>query len=316
MDHFLSMDAFVRVAEVGSFAEVARQLNVSKSVVTTRIQQLEEFVGVPLFHRSTRNVRLSEVGEVYYDECSNLVAKANEVVDHMRQFRGSPTGVLRVHGIPGFVLGHMADFLLKFKAKNPGITFDFVVNDLVIDPVKEGFDCALQIFAPISEELIQKKLFPVRRVFCASQAYLDANTPILHPLDLVQHPLGLYSRYPTKDKWSFDDGYELVETELKPMIRTNAVHFLKEIAMASGAVVCLPTIVAAKEILAGNLVPVLRGYQMPHYWLSAVYPKTQRNSIKLKLFLEQVSEEFAESPPWDMDLVAKGYLPAMPDVSE
>lgn len=316
MDHFLSMDAFVRVAEVGSFVEVARQLNVSKSVVTTRIQQLEEFVGVPLFHRSTRNVRLSEAGEAYYEECAQLVAKANQVVDHMRQFRGSPTGVLRVHGIPGFVLGNMANFLLKFTKKNPGITFDFVVNDLVIDPVKEGFDCALQIFSPISEELIQKKLFPVRRIFCASPEYLHQHAPILHPLDLEAHALGLYSRYPTKDKWLFDDGYERVELELKPAIRSNAVHFLKEVALSSAAVVCLPTIVAAKEILSGSLVPVLRGYRLPFYWLSAVYPQTQRNSIKLKLFLEAISQEFSDNPPWDLQLVDKGCLPAMPDVPE
>lgn len=314
MDHFLSMDAFVRVAEVGSFVEVARQLNVSKSVITTRVQQLEEFVGAPLFHRSTRNVRLSEIGEAYFDECSQVVAHANQVVDQMRQFRGSPRGVLRVHGIPGLVLGHMAGALLRFQEMHPSITFDFVVNDLVIDPVKEGFDCVLQIFSPISEELVQKKLFPIRRVFCASQEYLDRHGAILHPLDLHDHKLGLYSRYPTKDKWVFDDPFERVEVDLRAAIRTNAVHFLKDLALESGAVVCLPTIVAAKEIMAGRLVPILRGYRLPIYWLSAVFPKTQRNSIKLRLFLEHIHQEFAASPPWDIELVNAGLLPAMPDV--
>lgn len=311
MDHFLSMDAFVRVAEVGSFAEVARQLNVSKSVITTRVQQLEEYVGVPLFHRSTRKVVISEIGQAYYEECAQLVSKANEVVDQMRRFRGSPTGVLRIHGIPGLILGHMAPFLNKFSQDHPGITYDFVVNDLVIDPVKEGFDCALQIFSPISDGLVQKKLFPVRRVFCASPGYLEMHEPILHPLNLETHHLGLYSRYPTKDKWVFADAFERVEMELKPFVRTNAVHFLKELAIEGAAVVCLPTIVAAKEILAGNLVPILRSYEMPPYWLSAVYPKTQRNSIKLKLFLERFSAEFATGAPWDLELVARDLLPAM-----
>ena len=65
MDRFRSIEAFVRVAESQSFAEVARQLRVSKSVITTRVQQLEDFVGAPLFHRTTRNVRLSEIGQTF-----------------------------------------------------------------------------------------------------------------------------------------------------------------------------------------------------------------------------------------------------------
>ena len=316
MDHYLSIDAFVRVAEVGSFVEVARQLNVSKSVITTRIQQLEECVGAPLFHRSTRSVRLSEVGATYYHECAQLVVRSNQIVDQMRQFRSSPTGSLRVHGIPGFVLGHLTDFLLRFHRQHPAIHFDFVVNDLVIDPIKEGFDCALQIFAPISEELIQKKLFPVRRLFCASPAYLDTHPPILHPTDLELHHLGVYSRYPTKDKWIFDNGSEQVKMDIKPIFRSNSVHFLKEIALSAGAVVCIPTIVAAQEFLAGRLLPVLPDYRLSIYWLSAVYPKTQRNSIKLRLFLDQLNQEFSGNPPWDVELVKLGYMTSMPDLVE
>ncbi len=312
MDHFLNMDTFVRVAEVGSFAEVARQLNVSKSVITTRIHQLEEHIGVPLFHRTTRNVHLSEAGETYYPECAELVAKATEVVDRMRKYRNSPSGTLRIHGLPGLVLDHMAEFLTAFMAQNPHISFDFVVNDLVIDPVKEGFDCALQIFAPISEELVQRKLFPVRRVFCASPRYLDEHDPILHPYHLEKHPLGLYSRYPTKGRWLFEDGYEKIELELKPTIRSTSVHFLKEIALTAKAVVCLPTIIATKEILNGSLTPLLRGYHLPSYCLSAVYPKTQRNTVKLRMFLDAMLERFPEEPPWDIELIAKGHLPALP----
>ena len=313
MDHFLSMDAFVRVAEVGSFAEVARQLNVSKSVITTRVQQLEEFVGTPLFHRSTRTVRLSEVGETYYHECAELISRANEVFDQMRKFRGSPAGTLRIHGLPGLVLGHMAVFLQRFREQYPGITFDFVVNDAVVDPVREGFDCALQIFAPISEDLIQKEIFQVRRIFCAAPSYLQAHGPIKHPLELPRHPLGLYSRYPTKDRWVFSDGLEKFEMELKPTLRSNAVHLLKDYALAGGAVVCLPTLVAATEIVAGRLVPVLTDYEMAPYALSAVYPKTQRNSIKLRLFIDQLISDFSDCPPWDRELVTNGFLPPPTD---
>jgi DNA-binding transcriptional LysR family regulator len=85
MDRFLAIDAFVRVAESQSFAEAARQMRVSRSVVTARIQQLEAFVGAPLFHRNTRSVRLSDLGHSFLRDCTELVGRTNEVVDQMRE---------------------------------------------------------------------------------------------------------------------------------------------------------------------------------------------------------------------------------------
>ena len=79
MDLFISMEAFVRAAEAQSFANAARQLGVAKSVVTSRVKQLEEHFNVALFHRSTRAVRLSEVGESYYRDCAQLVNKVHEL---------------------------------------------------------------------------------------------------------------------------------------------------------------------------------------------------------------------------------------------
>jgi DNA-binding transcriptional LysR family regulator len=106
MDLFMSMEAFVRAAEAQSFAGAARQLGVAKSVVTSRVKQLEDHFGVPLFHRSTRAVRLSELGETYYRECAELV---NKVHDLSGRSRGDPqalAGTLNIHVLPGFALGH------------------------------------------------------------------------------------------------------------------------------------------------------------------------------------------------------------------
>lgn len=100
MDRFLCIEAFVRVAETQSFAEAARQLRLSKSVVTTRVQQLEEMLGDALFRRTTRTVRLSEMGKVFYRDCSELVARTNELVDQMREVRGTPAGTLHVTRSP------------------------------------------------------------------------------------------------------------------------------------------------------------------------------------------------------------------------
>ena len=206
MDRFLSIEAFVRVAETRSFAEAARQLGVTNSVVTHRVQQLERFIEAPLFHRSTRHVRLSEVGETYYKQCAEAVCMLTDLTDQMRGLRATPAGKLRIRMLPGYALSHFAAPLARFGAQYPDIQLDVVVDDSVVDPIAEGFDVAFQIFPPINDSLIEKRLFVLRRVFCATPAYVEEYGLPQQPADLLQHSLALYSGYPTRKRWTFTQG--------------------------------------------------------------------------------------------------------------
>jgi DNA-binding transcriptional LysR family regulator len=309
MDRFLSIEAFVTVAKTESFAEASRQLRVSKSVITTRVQQLEDYVGTQLFHRNTRNVRLSEIGQAFFHECSELVCKTDEVVDQMREHKGSVTGHLKVHALPGFVLGHLAAYIRAFQDQYPDIQLDLFVNDAVVDPIKAGVDCSLQIFHPPSEDLIARKVFPVRRVFCASPAYLARHGEPRNPRDLHEHRVGLYSGYPTRDRWAFHQASDKVELELRPSFRSNSVHLLKEYALEDGGIVCIPTLVASSAILSGELRLILPEWQLSSFWLSIVYPRSHRGGVKLRLFAEGLQARFSGLPPWDQALTQRGLLP-------
>lgn len=310
MDRYLAIESFVRVAEAGSFAKAARQIRISRSVMTARIQQLEAFVGAPLLLRNTRSVRLTELGQTFLRDCTDLVGRTNEVVDQMREVGTSPVGRLRVHALPGFVLGHLAKLLRGFQQKYPQIILDMLVNDAAIDPVKEGFDCALQIFPPHSEELVSRKLFPVRRVFCASPEYLRRNGTVRGPRDLLGHRIGWYSGYPTRERLAFHGPGDVVSLDLKPVLLTNSVHLLCEYALEDAGIVCVPTLVAAEAVLSKKLRIVLPEFQLSAFWLSIFYPSSQRNSLKLKLFLEMLTQSFTGTPPWDASLIALGMLNA------
>jgi len=306
MDRLQAIDTFVRVAEVGSFVEAARQLGISKSVVTTRVQHLEEHIGAPLFHRTTRHVSLSEIGEAYLSECADLIARSNELIDMMSQSRASLAGKLRIHALPGFVLERMPKLISRFLLRYPELSIEMVVDDAVTDPVKAGVDCALQIFPPASNDLIERRLFPVRRVFCAAPNYLDANAPLETPADLAAHSLGLYSRYPTRKTWMFRRDEEEIVLDLDPSLECNSIHFLRRFAKDGGGVVCIPTITAHDAVINGDLKIVLGEYALSHFWFSAVYPQTQRNMFKLRLFLDALMREFSGTPDWDEDLKNHG----------
>jgi DNA-binding transcriptional LysR family regulator len=308
MDRFLSIEAFVRVAETSSFAEAARQLGVSSSVVTNRIQQLEKFVSAPLFHRSTRHVRLSEVGETFYRECSEVVGRVNELTDHMRELRATPTGRLRIQMLPGFALGHFGALLAEFSERYPGIQLDVIVNDRVVDPIEEGFDVAFQIFPPLAESLIERQLFKVRRLFCAAPQYIAQHGAPQHPGDLLAHRTALYSGYPSRNRWTLTKSAEVFEMELRGLIRSNSVHLLRDYALTGGGIVCLPTLVASEALLSGALVPVLTDYSLAALNFAAVYPATQRQALKVRALVEFLVEHLGPETAWDLPLIERGWI--------
>lgn len=308
MDRLQNIETFVRVAQTENFTEAARQLRVARSVVTTRIKQLEEYVGAPLFHRSTRVVRLTEVGQAFQRDCTELVVRANDIVDQMRDVRGSPSGTLSIHALTGLVLGHFASVIQEFQETYPDIRLDLNVSDAVVDPVKVGVDCALQIFPATSTELIARPLFPVRRVFCATPEYLEKHGTPKDPRALHDHKLGLYSRYPTRDRWTFHHKGQEITLYLNAKLLTNSVHLLREYAMEHAGIVCVPTLVAADAIQSGRLKIVLEDHLLSAFWLSAVYAGTSRNAFKLRLFIEHITHRFKRLPPWDAELIRMGLI--------
>ncbi|MCO6059125.1 LysR family transcriptional regulator [Pseudomonas sp. MOB-449] len=307
MDRLLSIEAFVRVAETGNFARAAQQLGVTRSVVSHRIQQLEDFISAPLFHRSTRHVRLSEVGETYYKECADMVASFNSLTEQMRDLRAKPTGKLRIQMLPGFALGHFGGLLAEFTELYPDIEVDVIVNDRVVDPIEEGFDVAFQMFPPLAESLIERKLFSVRRLFCASPEYLEQHGAPSVPADLQAHKVALYEGYPSRNKWVFN-GDEQVELNLTGQVRSNSVHLLRDYAITGTCVVCLPTLAASDDLLGGRLVPVLTDYSLTSFNFSAVYPATQRRALKVRTLIDFLVERISEEPAWDRPLLERGWV--------
>jgi len=302
LDRFLSIQAFVRVAESQSFAAAARQIGVTPSVITSRIKQLESFVQATLFHRSTRKVALSEVGALFFEECADLLARADSLTDRMRLVEGTPLGLLRVQVLPGFAVGHLGRALKDFSLSYPHINLDITVSDRTVNPIDEGYDVSLQIFRPGAEVLIERRLLHVNRVFCASPRYLKRFGTPTRPTDLLKHAIGVYSAYPTRNRWTFQRGDEEVTIELPARVRSNSVHLLRDFALSDGGITCLPTLVCSEDLVSGALQPLLTDYELPALELLAIYPVTHRRTVKVKLFVEFIRKRFSGKPEWDKAL--------------
>jgi len=309
MDRFRSIEAFVMVAKTGSFSEAARRLGVAASVVTQRVQQLEQLINTPLFHRTTRHVRLSEVGATFYKESAELIARVLSLTEQMQQLRSVPTGKLSMQMLPGFAIDYFGPLLGEFSVRYPGIKIDVTVNDQICDPIEEGFDVTFQIFPPLSETLVTRRLVIIRRLFCATRAYLDVHGVPASPVELQKHVTALYSGYPSRrNLWLFKRGDEAVEVNLLGHLRSNSVHLLRDFALANAGIVCLPTMVASRELLEQRLVPVLTDWTLSHFNFIAVYPTTQRQGLKVRLLIDFLAAQFEGDPYWDKPLLERGWL--------
>ena len=261
MDIYLSIEAFVRVAESGNFAAAARQIGVAKSVISTRVQQLEEHLGVSLFHRSSRAVKLSEVGISYYSDCHDLLGRMQSLSQRSRDTTTALTGTLRVAALNGFALQHLPGVIETFRKSHPHVEFDVFANDQVIDPVQEGFDVVLQIFSAASESLIERRLFRMRGVFVRAPAYSTAYRQSRLRTICCLHQFACYRYYPWRNRWFLSKDSEHSEVTLVPALRSNSVHLVQEFARRAMGVAYLPTMIAYHDLLEGRLVRVLPDYR-------------------------------------------------------
>ncbi|MFK3973294.1 LysR substrate-binding domain-containing protein [Pseudomonas sp. NPDC087358] len=315
MDIYLSIEAFVRAAEAGNFSNAAKQIGVARSVITTRVQQLEEHLGVSLFHRSSKAVKLSEVGISYYSECHDIIDHMQSLAQRSRDTCTAVSGTLRVAALNGFALKYMPGIISAFRKSHPKVEFDIFSNDQVLDPVQEGYDIVLQIFPPASEALIERRLFLMRGVFVATPEYLNAHAPVTCPDDLVAHDFACYRHYPWRNRWSLNDGTRVTEVTISPALRSNSVQLVQEFARRSMGIAYLPTMVACDDLLEGRLVRVLTDHETETPCFSAVYPTSHRTTAKVKLFLDLLSSMFEMEPEWDHRLglaTRKDAAPATP----
>ena len=311
MNKLKCMEAFVQVAHSQSFIKAAEHLGVTRSVVSTRIQQLETFVNAPLFHRSTRSVRLSEIGEKYYQECLEIISHFERLADDMSDAKSDMHGRLRIYMAPGFALSFFNEILAEFTQKYKDIELDIGINDKVVDPITSGFDVVFQIFPPKGVSLVERQIFQINRVICASPDFIAKHGQPEHPRELLKYELGYYSGYPERNKIKFLIDQNFEEFSINARVTSSSIHLLHDFALTSGAIVCLPTIVARKSLLNKQLIPLLVDYPIPKYSLRAIFPSNSRNLTKIRSVLDFVIERISPLPEWDEVLIERGYLSPM-----
>lgn len=184
---FSDLPIFVSVVECGSFSSAAKQLHLTKSAVSKRINHLEDKLGSRLLNRTTRKLSLTEAGERYYEYAAQALNLARQGVDAVTELQGEPRGRLKITAPMTFGVLHVAPLISEFLSRYPKVEVDLQLEDQMVDLVAGRFDLGIRIGHLPDSNLIAKRLAPCRTVLCASPDYVSRMGSPSKPADLAQH---------------------------------------------------------------------------------------------------------------------------------
>lgn len=291
MDQLTAMRVFSRVAERGSFARAADELDLSRAAVSAHVAALEKHLGVRLLHRTTRKVSLTSEGTEFLRRSRQILDDLRDAEEHARDARSKPEGLLRVD-VPGaFGRYLLLPALPAFKKQYPAIEMDIRLNDHIVDLVAEQVDVAVRVGHLQQSGLVARRIVQTRFVTCASPAYLEEFGEPDTPDDLRHHRLlGLVNPLGAPPEWTFPAPYTPKRLNLHFHLQFNAVE-APVIAAASGlGIAHSPDVLFAEFIAGGELALILRDFVAPGPPVSLVFPSAGQQSAKVRAFSDFAAE--------------------------
>jgi DNA-binding transcriptional LysR family regulator len=287
MDRFEVMRIFVAVADCASFTQAADRLGLSKAAVSSGVRDLEARVGVRLFHRTTRTVRLTQDGVSFYERCAAMLADMDELETTFQHGEHSIQGRLRVDMPAQLARNIVVPRLPEFFAVHPKLMLELSCTDRRVDLISEGFDCVLRIGTLPDSSLIAKPLGYFRTINCASPAYIKrfGMPKNLHELSdhrLVYYALNLGAK---PEGFEYFDGETYRSFEMAGVLMVNNTDAYEAACAAGLGIIQAPDIGLLRMIDEGSLVellPQLNAEPMP---VSLIYANRKHLSKRVQVFM-------------------------------
>lgn len=263
---------FVSVVKSGGFTKAAEAMRLPKSTVSKAVTRLEEETGTRLLLRTTRSQTLTAPGKAFYDSC---VGPIQAIEDARRSLSGDEsllTGTMKITAPEDLGNEVLAAAAGALTLRHPGLNFDFVYTDRVLDLVKEGFDLAVRIGTLKESGLKAKKVGEVVLILVASPAYVQTNKRISKIQDLRDHSCLMLSIREVMHKW-----------KVQPRIQSNQMSSLVRSALAHAGVAMVPAYLARPYLESGRLVRVLPSWSAPGMNVSLLSPLPFSASARLRM---------------------------------
>jgi DNA-binding transcriptional LysR family regulator len=287
MDKLTSMTVFVRVAKTESFSCAAKDLTMSRAMVTKHIMQLEQELGIRLFNRTTRKISLTEIGMCYLERCQQVLQDIDEMEMAMTSLHSQPRGVLKMSAPPVFGITHIAPALAEFLKLYPDLTVDLLLKSNRSDLIEEGLDMGIFLGVIEDSSLIARPLGKTAAVVCGAPSYFARYGKPQTPNDLKSHSCLINWAMSPRNEWHFKSANgEKTVVKVTGRMQANVADPIKTAAVNGLGLIMLPKYIVAKDIAKKKLEIVLENYSNPPLEINAVYPHRKYLSAKVSVFLD------------------------------
>lgn len=287
MDKLTGLAAFVRTAETQSFVAAGRLLGVSASAIGKSVARLEERLGIRLFQRSTRRIRLTAEGVQFYESCRHILNDIDNAEAALSHASEAPRGRLRVSVL---TVGYrfLMPVLREFMQRYPEIELDLDFDDRIVDVIDNELDAVIRSGDLPDSRLMARRLGSYRMMLCASPDYLQRHGTPKHPRELERHSC-LQFRYPTTgklQKWVMCSDPDEGELRLPNNLICNNVEAMLMACINGLGIGFMPTFLTREAIADGAIVSVLDNYmqQQGQFWV--LWPSNRQMSPKLRVFVD------------------------------
>lgn len=280
---------FVAVVDAGSFTGGAARRGLSKSAASKRVAALEARLGARLLERTTRSMRLTELGRRYYDRAQAIVRAAEEAELEVTLAQGRAVGRLRVSAPVSFGVRHLGGAIAAFVRDHPGVHVEVDLSDRLVDLVEDDYDVAIRAGALEDSSLVARPLMPSRSLVVAAPAYLDREGRPAKPSDLRRHEALLYRHQISGRVWHFAKGRLRRAVRVRGRLVSDSGDILAEACCAGVGVAYLPDFIVGEHVAEGRLEALLEPWCPVEASIQAVYPSRDAPA-KVRLFVDAVAE--------------------------
>ncbi len=292
------MALFVAVIDRRSLSGAARNLGLSKSLVSRRLGQLEDRLGARLINRTTRQLALTDIGREFLERAKRVLQEAEEAEACAQAASTELRGRLRIAAPVSFGHLHLAAALSAFLVEHPDVEVDIELNDRFVDLVGEGYDLAIRSGRLEDSSLVSRLVADSRIMLAASPGYLARRGRPSVPAELARHVCLVYRNQPVAGSWRFLVDGKWTVPPLSPQLVANNGDILCRAAIEGLGVVALPDFILGPALARGRLERLLPDLPMPEQPVHAIYPGGRPAPRRLRSFIDFVAAYFARRRDW------------------
>jgi len=286
MDRLDAMSTFVAVVEAGSLSAAARRLNTPLATVSRKVSELESHLRTKLFNRSSRKLVLTDAGSSYVVACKRILADVTEAERAASGEYSAPTGELIVTATIGLGRIYLIPILADFLKAYPDIKVSLILTDRMLSLFEEQVDVALRIGALSDSSMIATRVGAIRRMICASPAYLAARGTPRTPDDLAGHDCITYAGLVSPDVRTFVRDKTNVAIPVHARLVVGSAEAACDAACAGIGITSAFSYHFQAALERGALTSLLDEFQPATLPVNLVYTASRFLPIKMRAFLD------------------------------